>query len=297
VKTSEVGAADETPIYVEGRHGALFTVVTQPSTAPNGLSAILLHGGGENTSLQRNRFWVRLARQLAARGFHVARFDNHGVGDSAGEVTEFRLEAPFVDDLCAIRDAMADLGINEVVLVGTCIGARASLAFAAEAADVRAAVLLMMPVLDYVKGEKLVAHAPNVPFTRFVKKGLSRQAMRGLASPQKRQVYVRAARAKLRTLVRRRDTDRVSASVRSDLRRVSATRTPLLMVYGEHDVHLRDFRVALDGPLAFTKSSASVEVRIVEADADISGLADLSIQDDLIDLVCGWLVEHSGDSV
>src|SRR5439155_658117 len=82
--------------FLPSRGEHIFGVWTRPTTAPNGIAAILLVGGIYGLSIGRNRLSVRLARTLASCGYHVMRLDLHGSGESTGEVRDL-LDLTFLD--------------------------------------------------------------------------------------------------------------------------------------------------------------------------------------------------------
>src|SRR5207249_8000593 len=104
-----------------GEH--IFGVWTRPTTAPNGIAAILLVGGIYGLSIGRNRLSVRLARTLASCGYHVMRLDLHGSGESTGEVRDL-LDLTFLDDLEVAARWIEGQAIRETIGIGSCFGGR-----------------------------------------------------------------------------------------------------------------------------------------------------------------------------
>jgi alpha-beta hydrolase superfamily lysophospholipase len=60
--------------------------------------------------LWTERVFVSFARELAARGYHVLRFDSAGHGDSDGEFVHASLSSRLDDLDCAVRALAAELG-------------------------------------------------------------------------------------------------------------------------------------------------------------------------------------------
>ena len=96
--------------------------------------------GGPQYRVGSHRQFTLLARELAARGSPVLRFDYRGMGDSQGEPRPFD---DIDDDLRAAIDHFtgAGFGVSEVVLWGLCDGASAALFYAPQDARVTGVVL------------------------------------------------------------------------------------------------------------------------------------------------------------
>src|SRR5574341_346327 len=89
----------EVPVFFPVKGEQLFGVLSIPEGASRGTGVIQLVGGSFIPGTNINRVAVRLARTLAARGFHVLRFDYHGVGECTGSIDAYHLDAPFTSDL------------------------------------------------------------------------------------------------------------------------------------------------------------------------------------------------------
>lgn len=85
---------------------------------------VLVVPGAPQYRVGSHRQFVLLARDLAANGFPVMRFDYRGMGDSEGQARSFEQVS---DDLRAAIDAFwrRHQGLDEVVLWGFCDGASA----------------------------------------------------------------------------------------------------------------------------------------------------------------------------
>lgn len=116
-------SARELPVVFECEGDRLVGVVHLPErVATRGV--LQLVAGGPQYRSGMSRMGVRMARQLAAAGTPVMRFDQRGIGDSEGEFRGFRdLEA----DLKAAIEAFANAvpGMREIVLWGGCDAATA----------------------------------------------------------------------------------------------------------------------------------------------------------------------------
>ncbi|MDP8957906.1 MAG: alpha/beta fold hydrolase, partial [Actinomycetota bacterium] len=140
-----VSASEEIPVFFPAGGETLFGILTRPVGEPKGVGVVLL---AVRATFHRNRVAVLLARRLAGLGFHVLRFDYHGLADSSGTAT-FHLDQPFVEDVEGAVRRMRQEGVERFVLVGQCFGARTALAAAARLDGIAGVVLVALPVLDW----------------------------------------------------------------------------------------------------------------------------------------------------
>ena len=66
-------AEDETVTFLEAGAETILAVATNPTAEPLGVGVVILPGGGAPLTTGRNRFAVRLCRDLASSGFHTIR--------------------------------------------------------------------------------------------------------------------------------------------------------------------------------------------------------------------------------
>jgi uncharacterized protein len=298
VASPHATSREETVAFLSTGPDSVCTIITQPTVRANGVGVVLLHGGGWQNSVAANRMWVRLARRLAADGFTVARFDFHGVGDSTGVVEEFRLDQPFTADLGAVCRRLHADGINRFALVGTCLGSRTALAFAAEHDAVEAVVLTMPPVRDLRRGDDKVQYAAHIKVRSYVRAGLRWHVWNRLRDPKWRDMYRRALVAKSKQLTGRAtpaDDPTASFSTRMhfELATLADRGVPMLLIYGDHDMHFREFEQYAAAPLAplLQGSPGSIELRTMNADHELHGFPSLDSQAAMIDQVPSWLID------
>ncbi|NQD35607.1 hydrolase 1, exosortase A system-associated [Permianibacter sp. IMCC34836] len=121
----------------------LIGILHEPAAADSPLShtGVVIVVGGPQYRVGSHRQFVLLARQLAAAGIPVLRFDYRGMGDSTGEARDFeQIDADIraaCDALCAANPA-----VRQLVLWGLCDAASAALFYAHTDARVAGLVLL-----------------------------------------------------------------------------------------------------------------------------------------------------------
>ena len=141
------GLIEETVRYKQGGGGLLFSVETRPvGRAANPTWLILLTGRAVR-HVGPNRIWVRLARELALKGFASLRLDGRSVGDSDGEgnglmPNEEYYQEHIYDDIENVMEIATAQGAKQFLMTGICSGATASYQIAWRRDDVRAIVLL-----------------------------------------------------------------------------------------------------------------------------------------------------------
>jgi pimeloyl-ACP methyl ester carboxylesterase len=254
---------DEVPVFFPAASETLLGMVTRPRGHDLGIGVVLLDAGRYTTSAGRNRLRSRMARRLADRGFHVLRFDYHGVGDSTGVVPEFVLGEPFTDDFGAAAQVLRADGIERIIAVGDCFGARTALAGAALGSPAAAGlVLTLLPWRDSGRTElaqdRLVSemsvrdyaeHFAIAKLGRAVVDARVRALYWQLVSKKARQLF-----AGLRNRTRGIQLESwASRTVFRQLTTVLDRGLPTLLVYGvpDGDEHSEDFCALSDhlGPV------------------------------------------------
>lgn len=295
----------ERPVFFSAGRHALSGVLTEPvAPPPLGVAVIALPGGGGfMPGFNRNRWSVRLIRRLAAEGYHGLRFDYHGVGDSTGAIGGYWLDRPFDDDLLGAVAYLTSVGLERVVLVGSCFGARTIMAAADRIRGLEGAVLISTPLRDFQMGERIATSlALEKSTVQLVRAGLSGRVLRKLRARGAVKSYARiAVRATAARLVRltdrwmkRRDErnggdpDWMSRHYRKHLEGLARRRVPVLFVYGLDEGFYREFQRARSETLgALLEESPGIEVRTVDGDAH--GLTTLAVQDAVLEATVGWI--------
>lgn len=140
---------------------------------------VLLHG-----QLMPRRMHERLARTLAAEGFHVVTLDllGHGRSDRPEDPRQYSMTA-FGEQVVALLD---HLGADAAVVGGTSLGSNVSLEVACLAPHRVRGLLLEMPVLDNAVEAGLIAFGPLMfvarflPFTVDAVRAVTRMVPRGV---------------------------------------------------------------------------------------------------------------------
>jgi uncharacterized protein len=152
--TATATGASECPFFFNRTGARLFGLRHTPS-APGETGFVMSHPFAEE-KLWGHRVYVSFARQLAARGFPVLRFDYMGAGDSTGMTVDTSLDTHLADLKAAVLELRnVHPNVRHVGIVGLRFGASLAALLAERAVDdpelaaVREAPLILWdPVLD-----------------------------------------------------------------------------------------------------------------------------------------------------
>jgi pimeloyl-ACP methyl ester carboxylesterase len=282
-------------VFFEAGFAELFGVFTRPTVGALGVAIIMLSGGAGLPSPWRNRTWVRMARRLAARGFHSLRFDYHGTGESTGPGEEKLLDRPFLRDLEAAVRFVESNGVHDIVLIGPCFGARTALAGAPTISRLRGVAFIPLPVRDY-EPEWMPSRFAQKPHPHPVS---SRVAWKRLLDAERWRAYTKRTVGKLHVALqrfaRRRDRRSLSQShgvtpvVVDQLSHLVDRAVPVLMVYGTDEPFYADFIEGRAGPLGSVLDRGADFVRISVVEGRVHGLTSTAVQDAVLDEVEQWL--------
>ena len=138
---------DEVPLFFPNGDRALFGVLHRPSAGADTRPAfVFCHPLGEE-KLWTHRVFVSYARQLAAAGYPVLRFDLTGNGDSEGSFSDLSMATLCADLRCAIQEVRRLTGVTAVSLLGLRLGANVAMTVAEDATDLRH-LILWSPITD-----------------------------------------------------------------------------------------------------------------------------------------------------
>lgn len=139
---------DEVPLFFRGDgECALFGVLHRPPALDGTRPAfVFCHPLGEE-KLWAHRVFVSYARQLAAAGYPVLRFDLTGHGDSEGQFSDLSIDRACADVRRAIAEARRLTGVSAVSLMGLRLGATLA-GIVAEGADDIRHLILWAPITE-----------------------------------------------------------------------------------------------------------------------------------------------------
>jgi pimeloyl-ACP methyl ester carboxylesterase len=195
------------------------------------LNAGMLHRVGPN------RLHVRIARELARRGFASLRFDLSGVGDSPPRTDGLPLHAAALGDVhCALNFVAAERGASSFVLVGLCSGA--DLAFRTALADERVVGAVLIDGLPYNTTRARLHYYAS----RLMRRGGWRSLF-GLDGPVRRRLRRLQQPARPAAALRRRNVP-PKDEAEAGLRELTLRGVRLLLLYtpGREYSYRRQFR-------------------------------------------------------
>jgi pimeloyl-ACP methyl ester carboxylesterase len=259
--------------------------------------------------MNRNRLSVRICRGLAELGYAGLRFDYHGVGESTGSVDQFRLDRPFVEDVTAAVRCLGRMGVERVVLAGSCFGSRNALCAADELDNVDAVILIAAAFRDYVLGElHSLTQARRWSLMHYVREALRPSQLRGLFHGPTRRTYAKYARGKLRVMgaripgVRRFVASRpiaveeVAPTFETPLRRLVERGVAVRFIYGADDHFLEEFKTAAAGRLADVLEGDRTSVGLTVLPGRLHGFTTVASQDAVVEEIVGWVAARQAVS-
>lgn len=300
-RTTHTTESEELATFIPAGRNKLFGVLTTPWAESKKAAVVLLNAAAWIPAVGKNRLWVRVGRRLAASGYHTLRFDYHGVGESTGETDVYGLDPDFEDDVRAAIDWLREQGIESVVLVGWCFGARLGLMCAPRMPEVKGLVALSLLLVES-EGVVLDDHT-NPP---ILKRAFNRKTLRRLLHKQYRGIYWRVLRGHLRRLASKfanlipfvNVTDRWSSKgfVR-DMRALNAAGLPLVTVFGKDEPFYTYFQEARAGVLGKLLSQAGEKARVELLGNDMKRLVQLEDQELLVESLPGYVDWILGNSI
>jgi pimeloyl-ACP methyl ester carboxylesterase len=286
------------PVFFPAGRETVFGLFT-PAPAAKGPGVVILSGGLHGTStVGRNRTFLRLAERLASAGYPVLRFDYHGIGESTGLAGGFGSDAPFATDAVAAARWMEDQGIDQIVLLGKCFGARLAWAAAGDVRGLAGVVAIDSPMHHYGKGERRITEHVRAGTVELVRRTVRPETLRGLLDPKRRRSYQHVAQAKVRALRNRVSgdsstdgdySDRVSRSLVSSFERLVERRVPVLFLYGSQDKAYHAFAHAREGPLGRLIERAGSLTDVQTIAGEVEGFAYAELQERVVDTAIAWL--------
>lgn len=298
--TRPLTAAGDVPVYFQGGDGPLLGILT-PAQQPES-NVVMCAGGWHGGSINANRMVVHFARNLAATGRTVVRFDWYGAGESPGHIRFFRLDDPGSGDVLGAARQLPDPHLP-TALVGICIGTRAALAAAPSIPTLERIALVSFPLPTARAKTK---RAERIGTATALREGIRPSAIRGWFQPATRRVYLKFLRLKWQALKRRIVPERVTTPDEGSKRRAAASANDVerlvaqiaalvdrgvevLFLFGDQDASYEQFLAAQDGPLGelVTRPEPGITVEVVPG--DLTGYSSLTSQRAFLDRVTAWL--------
>lgn len=298
-------ARDETPVFFPAPSGdTLFGIHTRPTGEDRRVGVVIVQGGDTvNVSMHRNRLAVRLARELAALGYHSIRFDYHGLGESTGQIKRLHLHHPFTDDVEGAAGYLATQGIGDLVLMGACFGSRTALSAAPGIKGVRGLILATPPSAGYdrteAQGEWMARSRSLGEYARGLLKPETIKRM--VDDPVLRAHYLKLGRKKIAQvarkatqLVRKGDgLDWVSPMLLDPLDTMVQRKVPVMFIYGTEDPLLDEFKRAGAGRLGRIIERSKGGVTLHESTEGVMhGFPSVPVQEAFVEQATAWIERH-----
>ena len=286
------------PVFFPPEERTYCGIISMPTSGSiSATGVVLLAGTGPGTGMiGRNRMWVRMARTLADMGTPVLRFDYAGVGDSKGEMVGYDLDTPAVDALQAAFDVLGARGVEEVIVVGTCYGARTALAGSAGDPRVVGLHLLVPPVGSGVKGADGINHAVEYTgWTGVARKAIAPRTIRRLVrSESARRAATRFIAVRLRRVGGQRSvpatpgtdsTAETATAFEMSLNRLLADGVYIQILFGMDDFFWTEFKEAVKGRLGKILDEFSEHVTVKTVPGVLRGFPTIRAQDAAVESV------------
>lgn len=305
--TAVATTANETPVFFPAPSGdTLFGVHTAPTGPDRGVGIVIVQGGDTvNVSMHRNRLAVRLARELAADGFHSIRFDYHGLGESTGQIKRLHLHHPFTDDVEGAAAYLHGQGLEDLIIMGACFGSRTSLSSAPNIEGVRGLILATPPSAGYdrteAQGEWM---ARSRSLGDYAKGALRPETVRKMIQdPALRAHYLKLGRKKISQVVKKAigkvrgsdGLDWVSPMLLDPLEKMVERNVPVLFIYGTEDPLLAEFERACAGRLGRIIERSNGNVTLHKSTPGVMhGFPSVPVQEAFLVEAKAWINQQVG---
>ena len=291
-----------------GEDRRLLGVLSEPpeEAPPAGGLALLCLNVGANHHVGPNRMYVTLARELAARGQTVFRFDVGGLGDSLGAPGAHTTRLYSKDSVQDVKSAMSFLaetrGVTRFVLMGLCSGAYLAFHTAVEDPRVTGQVLLNPQTFEWKDGDTLELSARRSFLgTRYYARSLLRRDVwartlrgevdvRGIAAALRSRLQDRAAAGLDALAARARGRSRPGSEIQRAFVELSERGVDTLLVFGANDGGLDVIEKHLGHNARRMRGRRNFELKIVEG-ADHT-FTPLESQQRLEEIVTGYMTRR-----
>lgn len=254
-----------------GKSKSLVGILSDPpSGAAAELPAFVLLNAGLVHRVGPHRMFVQMARNLAAMGFVVLRFDHSGIGDSKVREDNLPFEQSAISETQEAMNCLSSLrGSKRFVLVGLCSGTFTSFRTARSDTRVVGAVLLNA-LLE--SPETINAAAIADAFSRKTARGywrskifLSQSWLKIITGKASYRQIFGVLYLRLRSpFIRRRSNNYGPKQVAADLRSLIDRGVKLFFVYSEGTSVLEYFRLTLADEIRRMAASDRLRVEIMQ---------------------------------
>jgi len=258
-------------VLLVGKSHALVGIITNASNERKNynLPAILLLNAGLLHRVGPNRMSVKIARDLAALGFTVLRFDFSGIGDSLVSSSNLSFKKRWMNEAQeAIDHLHATRGVERFVLIGLCAGALASFKSACFDSRVVGAVL--------INGQGHLHDDDNDELnTLIVRRTQARYKLRiGLSGSLKKKIWLKVltgkvnywaiAKNQFKSLLVRKEDIRVELDgIQQELDRLNERGVQLLHICSEGDSGLDYLHLVLGDSMEKWIKCGRLNVQII----------------------------------
>lgn len=283
----------EEPVWLRVEDEQIFGMWTTPRSDPSGVAIVLLTGGAWVPSVNRNRLWVKLARELAAHGHASIRLDYHGVGESTGDLVGYRL-VDLKPDLLACLQWVKEQGHQEVVILGACFGARLAMSVVPLFDDISGLVLLAPPVWDsegasgnFEVGSKL-KELPKGDLLRRLADKRQRVVIRRVLAGRAQAVWRRARGGRGPDSVA---DQKVGPNFLRSMAQIVEERIPTVLVYGAEEPMYQDYVEAGRGRLGKITQGTDRLIKIEMLGTPVHRLLPVKVQEEVVREAPKWVRE------
>lgn len=290
--TTDTAVPAEAARWIEAGDETVLGVLTRPTAPVRDVGVIFLNGGHGGSSAGKNRVQARMADDLARRGFHSLRLEWRGIGDSTGEIDEFVMDEPFLDEALGAVQALREEGVSQVAIYGECIGARTAVVVEEQIPELRAMYLVSLVLRDGAlstqTSQRVVSKISTGDFVRRLDR------VRHLGDPDRRELYANLVRSKTQQLLVKARLRAggsklepwVSRQVVAGLDDLGKRQIPVHLLYGRSywDAHTGDYLEVCDDLRPLRHDSINAEI----LDEMIAGYRTIHVQDRLVPMVGDW---------
>jgi dienelactone hydrolase len=193
-----------------------------------------------------------------------------------------------------VRWLASEHGLDRIVLMATCFGARTALATAPAIPGLEAVALFPVPVRDLELGERFSSY----PLTWYLRRLFRARTFKRLLNARFRKAYRKLFKSKVRRVGQglRSPGDEVGARAPEvsslflkHLKAVLGRRIPVYLLYGDADSDYEDFERARSGELGDIIREAGPQLKLEVIRGHVHGLTNIENQDRVIELLTSWV--------